>query len=135
MPRKNYSNDRSFAFTCDQRKTMARHVAGVFSTAGGVIVVKGDTKNGLLDILIERARPLKRSHRRSDVHGALVTEVAERLIDDGNIRLEEGRARMSAKYMEKQSGVSRLLRERAAAARQHPKLVRRPRRQAQGIAA
>ena len=135
MPRKNYSSDRTPTFACDQRRTMVRHIAGVFSARSGTIIVHGDVEDGLLGMLIERAHPLQGMKRRSHAHVALVTEVYETMIRDGRIHLGDSEATMSAKFMEKQMGVSRLLRDRAAAAKQKRPYVdrRSSRRQALGV--
>ena len=100
-------------FNRGQREAMARHVAGVFRAHEGAIELKGrDAQDSLIDFMIKRAHAVGDMKKTGQAHAALVQLTVYQLLDKQHIVIEAGTAIMSARFMEKQNGVSRQLRGR-----------------------
>ena len=113
MPRFNSSEER-FTFTCDQRRTMKRRIAGVFNAKRGLIRFKHDDnwRQQLVQLLGDKVNPVPgKRPRRNAAHYALVRQVIDDMLDAQVIVFDEAGAHMSAEFMEKQVGLSRKLRE------------------------
>ena len=109
MPRKN--------FNCDQPRAMTRHIAGVFNSLDNLFSSESRNIRGeLLALLTDRARPIQGMQAKSVVHGELVEAVLGELIAKQGVHINEDdrMARMSPKLLEKETGKSRMLKQRAA---------------------
>lgn len=125
MPRKNPDAGRyTYKFNRDQRDSMARHVAGVFTVFykdGSTIRIDARSDEArtlqLIALLSKRAHPVGGMKRGSNAHNALVAQVTRRLIAEQQIHFEHGEAVMAKAARERLQGKSRSIRDAKRAQR------------------
>jgi hypothetical protein len=96
-------------FACDTRRTAIRRVAGVFGAEDNALGTQLSTVAELAAMLAPRVR--RQGDMSRQVHGKLIEAVLDELVEHQRLVIgDDGVARMSPKFLERQLGVSRQLR-------------------------
>lgn len=128
---------KKYNFSCDERRTMKRRIAGAFRAEGGLIHLgyrDDDWEKQLVRVLGKSVQPVL-SKRRCKAHYALVKQVVADLRASREVTFTGSGAKMSPKCMEQQAGISRMLRNRAQGQGTKPQPKRRPVRRKDAVAA
>ena len=121
---------KKYNFSCDERRTMKRRIAGAFRAEDGLIHLgyrDDDWEKQLVRVLGKSVQPVL-SKRRCKAHYALVKQVVADLRASREVTFTGSGAKMSPKCMEQQAGISRKLRDRARQGQgaKQPQSKRRP---------